>query len=131
MNLNAKIDGLYYYAKGNDLVTGAPIVLTSEGPCEENSFDDEILKYGFNRLCRLGIQSETEFISKRTAIDLLKGMNKEDVYSYIDNVKLAKKKHLEMIKKHIMHILNKKQLSCQENIEMKVQQMKVRDMGKH
>ncbi len=115
-----------YYKKGKDLVTGIPIILS----CHEDSFSDELTWYGFNRIYRLGAWS-SKSISKQDALNLLKAMTIEDAQRYSQTIKRAKKKHREMIKKHVMNILNEKQLVCQENIEMKTQQMKVRWMSKH
>lgn len=115
-----------HYKKGKDLVTGTPIILT----CDENSFSDELACYGFNRIYRLGAWS-SESISKQDALYLLKSMTKEDAQKYSQTIIRAKKKHLEMINKHVMSTLKEKQSACQENIAMKTQQMKVRWISKH
>ena len=121
----------YLYGKGKDLVTGMPIILTKESSCTENDFDKEISMYGISRANRLGVLSTYEFITKQEAIDFLEGMTKEDVIKYIENVKIAKKKHIEMLKKYTKNFFQNKLLIHKENKKMILQKNRVRRINKN
>ena len=117
---------LYHFRKGKDLITGTPIILTHETLCAENTFSNDILIYGFNRVCRLGVQSVIDIISKQSAIDFLKELNKEDICNYTEAIKNAKVKHTEMLKRHIKQIIENKKLTHKRKIEMKLQKDRIK-----